>query len=53
MLAGLPVISGLQMLISFVGHDISRQPDAAIHPRLLGDGRSGTDTPTSARGGAP
>ena len=40
MLAGLPIISGLQMLISFVGHDISRQPTAAIHPRLFGDGRT-------------
>ena len=40
MLAGLPIISGLQMLISFVGHDISRQPTAAIHPRLFGDGRA-------------
>ena len=38
MLAGLPIISGLQMLISFVGHDISRQPASPIFPRLHGDG---------------
>ena len=40
MLAGLPVLSGLQMLIGFVGHDITRQPASAIHPRLHGDGRA-------------
>ena len=38
MLAGLPVLSGLQMLIGFIGHDISRQPASAIHTRLHGDG---------------
>lgn len=40
MLAGLPVLSGLQMLIAFVGHDITKQPDSPIHPRLRGDGRA-------------
>lgn len=43
MLAGLPVIAGLQMLIGFVGHDIARQPASAIHPRLHGDGRAGRE----------
>ncbi|MDE0269994.1 MAG: glycosyltransferase family 2 protein, partial [Gammaproteobacteria bacterium] len=38
MLAGLPVLSGLQMLIAFVGHDITKQPDSPIHPRLHGGG---------------
>ena len=40
MLAGLPVLSGLQMLIGFVGHDIARQPASAIHMRLRGDGHA-------------
>ena len=40
MLAGLPVLSGLQMLIAFVGHDITKQPDSPIHPRLHGDGQA-------------
>ena len=40
MLAGLPVIAGLQMLIGFVGHDMARQPVSAIHPRLHGVGHA-------------
>ena len=39
MVAALPVLSGLQMLIGFIGHDIARQPASAIHARLHGDGR--------------
>ena len=39
MVAALPVLSGLQMLIGFIGHDISRQPASAIHRRLRGDGQ--------------
>ncbi len=34
MLAALPVIVGLQMLISFIDHDISSTPKNAIHKRL-------------------
>ena len=39
MVAALPVLSGVQMLIGFVGHDIARQPASAIHERLHGDGQ--------------
>lgn len=40
MVAALPVLSGLQMLIGFIGHDIARQPTSAIHTRLHGEGSS-------------
>ena len=38
MVAGLPFLVGSQMLIAFLTHDMSRQPEQAIHPRLFGDG---------------
>ncbi|MDE2198950.1 MAG: glycosyltransferase family 2 protein [Rhodospirillales bacterium] len=34
MLAALPVILGVQLLLSFLGYDISATPSAAIHPLL-------------------
>ncbi len=34
MLAALPVILGIQFLLSFVSHDISMTPSQALHPRL-------------------
>ena len=53
MLAGLPVILGIQLLLSFLSHDISMTPDRAIHPRLrsmmtlapAGEGLHGSPTP--------
>ena len=38
MLAGLPVLSGIPMLMEFLRHDVSRQPSQPVHPRLRGDG---------------
>jgi hypothetical protein len=34
MLAALPVILGIQFLLSFVAHDISMTPSQTLHPRL-------------------
>lgn len=34
MLAGLPLILGLQLLLAFVGYDIQSSPSTALHPRL-------------------
>lgn len=34
MLAALPVILGIQFLLSFLSHDISMTPTRAVHPRL-------------------
>jgi dolichol-phosphate mannosyltransferase len=34
MLAGLPVILGVQFLLAFFSYDIQSAPDAALHPRL-------------------
>ncbi len=40
MLAGLPVILGIQFLLAFVSHDIQSSPQSALHPRLVGRGRN-------------
>jgi len=45
MLAGLPVILGIQFLLSFVAHDISMTPAQAVHPRLALLQRLGNDGP--------
>jgi glycosyltransferase involved in cell wall biosynthesis len=34
MLAGLPILVGLQMLLVFLAHDVATVPTAPIHPRL-------------------
>jgi hypothetical protein len=34
MLAGLPLILGVQLLLAFVGYDIQSSPSTALHPRL-------------------
>jgi dolichol-phosphate mannosyltransferase len=34
MLAGLPLILGLQLLLAFIGYDIQSSPETALHPRL-------------------
>jgi glycosyltransferase involved in cell wall biosynthesis len=34
MVAALPVILGIQLLLSFISHDISMTPTRALHPRL-------------------
>lgn len=34
MLAALPILLGLQMLLSFLSHDVAMVPTAAIHPKL-------------------
>jgi dolichol-phosphate mannosyltransferase len=34
MLAGLPVILGIQLLLAFLSHDIQSVPTTALHPRL-------------------
>jgi hypothetical protein len=34
MLAGLPLILGVQLLLAFVGYDIQSTPSTALHPRL-------------------
>ena len=34
MVAALPVILGIQLLLSFLSHDISMTPTRALHPRL-------------------
>jgi hypothetical protein len=39
MLAAMPVLVGVQLVLAFVGHDVSSMPRRAIHPRL-GRGRS-------------
>ena len=38
MLAGLPILSGIPMLIEFLRHDVSREPNQPVHPHLRGDG---------------
>ncbi len=35
MLAGLPVILGMQLLLAFVSYDVQSAPMSALHPRLL------------------
>jgi glycosyltransferase involved in cell wall biosynthesis len=35
MLAALPIILGMQMLLSFVAYDVASEPATAIHPLLL------------------
>ncbi len=37
MLAGLPILLGTPMLMEFLRHDVQRQPDRPLHPRLRGD----------------
>lgn len=34
MLAGLPVLLGIQLVLSFVNHDIASTPREALHPRI-------------------
>ena len=34
MLAGLPVILGVQFLLAFISHDVQSAPTTALHPRL-------------------
>jgi glycosyltransferase involved in cell wall biosynthesis len=34
MLAALPILLGLQMLLSFLSHDVAMVPSTAIHPKL-------------------
>ena len=34
MLAGLPILAGLQLLLAFVGYDIASVPRRPIHPGL-------------------
>ena len=34
MLAALPTLAGLQLLLAFVGYDVSNQPRRPIHPDL-------------------
>ena len=34
MLAGLPLILGVQLLLAFVGYDIQSSPSISLHPRL-------------------
>ena len=36
MLAGLPIILGMQLLLAFISYDIQSIPHAALHPKLLG-----------------
>lgn len=35
MLAGLPVILGVQLLLAFISYDVQSAPNSALHPRLL------------------
>ena len=37
MLSALPTLVGLQMLLAFIGHDVSHQPSRAIYPLLPAD----------------
>lgn len=39
MLAGLPILAGLQLLLAFVGYDIASVPRRAIHPALEDEAR--------------
>jgi dolichol-phosphate mannosyltransferase len=34
MLAALPVVVGIQLLLSFLGHDVADVPRGPIHPHL-------------------
>ncbi len=34
MMAGLPVLLGIQFLLAFLAYDIQSSPDAALHPRI-------------------
>ncbi len=49
MLAGLPILLGTPMLMEFLRHDVSRQPERPLHPLLRGDRggmhESGNDRP--------
>jgi glycosyltransferase involved in cell wall biosynthesis len=60
MIAALPIIVGVQLLLSFLNYDIASVPRTAIHPMLPGDARGeaeflhclGQDQPASPWAGA-
>lgn len=49
MAAALPVIMGFQLLLSFLGYDITNVPRTALHPRLVGPSEH-AETPRSTTG---